>query len=273
VVVPAYQNRRFIARTLTSILEQTLSDFELIVADHASTDGTMAEVEPFLADSRLRTMTTSAGGGAERNWNNVTSQARGTYVKLVCGDDVIYPDSLAKQLHAFEQYPSAGIVAAKRDLIDPVDDLLVAGRGLGRMSGLVPGDTAVRTVVRAGANLLGEPACTLIRADLLRKVGGWSATYPYLIDQDTYMRVLAHADLVAVPEPLGAFRISDTQWSVQLASEQARQAAAVHRDVRARLPEAVSSWDARLGSLRALRMAWMRRAAYFAWRKRIGSTS
>lgn len=269
IVVPAYQNARFIERTLDSALAQTFTDFELIVADHSSTDGTWGIISRYAADDRVRLMRTDAGGGAERNWNRVTDEARGEYLKLLCGDDVLYPDCLARQVRALDDNPTAVIAANRRDLIDPNDSMLLKGRGLRGVRGLVPGTEAIRAIVRAGTNLLGEPPCVMIRADALRKVGGWSATYPYLIDQYTYMRVLEHGDLVALDDVQAAFRVSSTQWSVRLATEQGAQAAGVHRHFRDDLPAVISAWDERLGTLRAYRTAWARRTAYFVWRKRI----
>lgn len=270
IVVPAYQNVRFIERTIDSALAQTFTDFELIIADHSSTDGTWDAISRYLSDPRVRLLRTEAGGGAERNWNRVTDEARGEYIKLLCGDDVIYPTCLAQQVAALDENPTAGIAANRRDLIDPDDGVLLAGRGLHGLAGLVDGREAIRSIVRAGTNLLGEPPCVMIRTALLRRVSGWSATYPYLIDQYTYMRVLEHGDLIAINDVQAAFRVSSTQWSVRLAAEQGAQARGVHRHFRKDLPAVVSAWDERLGTLRAYRTAWVRRTAYFIWRKRIG---
>ncbi|RLV47871.1 glycosyltransferase family 2 protein [Nocardioides mangrovicus] len=269
VVVPSYRNAPYIEETVRSVLDQAYPDLELVVADHASDDGTWERLQQFRGDPRVRLLRTPAGGGAERNWNAATDAARGTYVKLLCGDDLIAPDALAAQVAALEEHPTAGVAACSRDLVDVVGEVLLHGRGLGRMSGLVPGPLAIREIVRAGSNLLGEPGCVLLRADALRKIGGWDARYPYLIDQFTYLRVLEHVDLVALPRPQASFRISTTQWSVRLATEQARQARAVHRHFRADLPQTVSAADEVLGSLRALRTAWLRRAAYVVWRRRM----
>jgi glycosyltransferase involved in cell wall biosynthesis len=269
IVVPCYQNARFIERTIDSALAQTYSDFELVIADHGSTDGTWEIVQRYAADPRVRLMQTEAGGGAERNWNRVTEAARGEYIKLLCGDDLIYPECVTKQVEALQGNPSAGVCAVQRDLIDISDGVLLSGRGLMGLHGVQPGLIAIRAIVRAGTNLLGEPGCVLVKAEILRKVGCWSAAYPYLIDQYTYMRMLELTDLVVVEETQAAFRVSDTQWSVHLATEQGSQASAVHRHFREDLPEVISKWDERIGTLRAFRTAWARRTAYFVWRKRI----
>ena len=74
VVVPAFQNAPFIRATVASVLAQTYPDFELVIADHGSSDGTWEILQELAADPRVRLLRTSAGGGAVRNWNRVTER-------------------------------------------------------------------------------------------------------------------------------------------------------------------------------------------------------
>jgi glycosyltransferase involved in cell wall biosynthesis len=268
IVVPTYQNAPFIERTLESALGQTFEDIEICVSDHSSTDGTWSILQRYAADPRVTLERISSGGGAERNWNAVTARARGDFVKLLCGDDLLHADCVRRQVEALRANPSAVMAAVRRDLVDVYDRRLLRGRGLGSLRGLVPGHDAIRALVRSGTNLLGEPGCVLIRRQALEQVGGWSAAFPYLIDQCTYMRLLELGDLVAVDETLAAFRVSNAQWSVRLAAQQAAQARGAHRDVRSRLPHAVDRRDEWIGNVRALRTAWARRLAYVVWRIR-----
>ena len=87
-------------------------------------------------------------------------------------------------------------------------------------------------MVRAGSNIFGEPACVLLRRDLLELTGWWSDTYPYLLDEATYANLLFHGDVVAIRETLASFRLSATQWSVGLTKVQANQAANFHGNLR-----------------------------------------
>ena len=138
VVVPAYNNAEYIAETIESILRQTFTDFELIIADHSSTDETLSIIEEY-DDPRIRVLSTEAGGGAKRNWDRVTAEATGEFVKLVCGDDTIFPTSLEAQVTAFDSHPSAVLVASQRTLVDANGKTVIAARGLGGLSGLVSG--------------------------------------------------------------------------------------------------------------------------------------
>jgi glycosyltransferase involved in cell wall biosynthesis len=270
IVVPSYQNARFIERTMESALAQTYPGIELCVADHSSTDGTWELLQQYADRPGVRLARTPAGGGAPANWQAVTEMATGDYVKLLCGDDLIAATCVARQVEALEAHPDAVLAASRRELVDVHDEVLLAGRGLAGLGApVVPGNEAIRALVRAGTNLLGEPGCVLFRRSAMTGIGGWHSPYPYLIDQFTYMRLLEQGDLAVVPDTLASFRVSSTQWSVQLATEQARQAAGTHRYFHERHPDVVSSTDVRIGNLQALKTAWLRRLAYAAWRKRM----
>lgn len=262
VVVPAYNNGATISDTISSILNQSYRDFELIVADHGSSDDTWARLQEFADRPEVKLFTTEPGGGAVRNWNRVTDLASGEYIKLVCGDDLIYPDCIAEQVAALDRSPDAVLAASTRDVVDDRGRMLVRDRGLGGLSGVVPGDLAIRRSLRLGTNIFGEPACVLARREALVAAGGWDSRFPYLIDVATYGRILQTGALVAVPGPQACFRVSLDQWSVELAGDQATQAADYHRWLHEARPEVITSADVRVGNARARLLAMQRRALY-----------
>ena len=67
VVIPSFQNAAFIEATVESVLAQTFTDFELIVADHGSTDGTWERLARFADEDRVTLVQTPPGGGAPAN--------------------------------------------------------------------------------------------------------------------------------------------------------------------------------------------------------------
>ncbi len=270
VVVPSYNNALYIEATIHSILSQTYTDFELIVSDHSSTDDTWDRLQGLASDPRIRLMRVPRGGGAPANWAAVTAQARGEFIKLVCGDDILYPTSLAEQVAAFDQHPEAVLVASQRDIVDETGVPVVRGRGVQHLHGLVDGRQAVRRSVRAGTNVFGEPACVLMRRQVLIDSGGWDSRSPFLLDQATCSRVLMHGPMVAVRRPLAGFRISAAQWSVALSREQSEHARAFHRRISDEYEGLLSRSDVRIGDARATLMAFKRRATYIWLRRRMG---
>jgi glycosyltransferase involved in cell wall biosynthesis len=279
VVVPAFGNASYIRAAVASVLAQTYPDFELVIADHSSSDGTWEILQEFVADPRVRLLRTPAGGGAVRNWNRVTQEARGELVKLVCGDDLLAPEALAKQVATFDAHDiitggnirggEVVMVASSRDVVDASGRVVVRNHGLGGLSGRVPGRDAIRRSVLRGANIFGEPCCVLLRRSVLDSVGGWHGDPGYLIDQSTYCRVLLRGDLAVAPGTLAAFRVSSTQLSVALAREQARSVADMHRQVAELAPGLLSPRDLRIGNARAWLRAFQRRLVYLYLARRM----
>ncbi|MEI3866052.1 glycosyltransferase family 2 protein [Microbacterium sp. CCNWLW134] len=269
VVIPAFNNGRTIAETIESILDQQGVDFELIVADHSSGDDTRDIAEDYRHDPRVTILETPGGGGAARNWNRVTAAATGEYIKLVCGDDLLRPGVLARQVEILRS-SGAVLTACKRDIIDVRGGVLKRGWGLRGIERSLPGSIAVRKAVIAGSNLFGEPASVMMRRALLADVGGWFSEFPYLIDQATYSRVLLEGDFAPDPQIGATFRMSTTQWSVALTNDQARQARGFHEWLRRDRPDIISRADLLRGNANATMMAHARRASYWLLKKRMG---
>jgi len=268
VVIPAYNNGAVIAETLRSVLDQQDIDFELIVADHSSTDDTRAVVESFLDDPRVTLLDTPTGGGAPRNWNRVTDAARGELIKLVCGDDVLLPGTLARQARILTT-TDAVLTACRRNIIDANGKILFSGWGLRGLQRSMTGAEAIRRATRAGSNLFGEPASVMMRTESLRDAGSWMDTFPYLIDQASYSRVLMTGNFEPDPEVGATFRMSATQWSVALVKEQSSQAQGFHRWLHDTYPESVKASDVAIGNARAALMARARRLSYKVLERRM----
>lgn len=269
VVMPTYNNAPFVEAAVRSILDQDFDDFELVIADHSSTDGTAERLEQFRSDSRVRLLVTEAGGGAERNFNRVTAEATGRYLKMVCGDDLLKPGVLARQVALLETNPNAVLTACPREIIDARGATIFSRRGLAGLEAPVSGSDAIRAVVRAGSNLFGEPGSVMMRRDVLAREQNWFFEYPYLVDQATYCRVLLHGDFVPDTTVGAVFRMNGGQWSVALRSHQAEQVKGFHRWLAERYPDIVSPADEKVGNRNAAFMALKRQAAYIVLRNRM----
>lgn len=269
VVVPTFNNVDFVEDTIESVLAQTWTDFEVVIADHSSTDGTWEAVQRFSGDARIRLLRTPAGGGAPANWKRVTDAATGTFVKLVCGDDLIDPDCLAEQVMVMRSNPGVVLVSCRRTLIDANGNPITSARGLAGLVGRVPGRTAARRAVTVGSNIFGEPACVLLRRNALEAAGGWAQSEPYVIDQQTFCNVLMSGDFYAIDRSLASFRLSASQWSVDLAAEQSKQVVAFHHRLAADQPGLLSRVDLLHGDTRARAMAYVRRFAYLWFGRRM----
>ena len=269
IVIPAYNNAAYLAETIDSVLAQTYPNLEVVIADHASSDETLMIMRRYEIDERVTLLETPAGGGALRNWNRVSQAAKGEYLKLVCGDDLLDPGIVAAQVAALAGAHGAVLAASARDIVDANGRPVMTGRGLPGLLGRHRGVDAIRTTVRQGTNVFGEPGCVLMRRDQLEAVGWWDSRWPYLIDEATYAKVLLRGDFVGVPGSLAGFRISDSQWSVRLAKQQAEQAIGFHRWLHEQRPDVIGRATLAVGNARARLMATLRRFAYLYLARRM----
>jgi len=213
VCVPVYNCQQFIAQTISSILAQTYTNFELVIVDDKSTDSTLDVIQRF-DDPRIRLLQNENNLGYEGNYNKAILASRGKYVKLLSADDLAYPDCISKQVAILEdpRYVGVQLVTSHRDVIDPDGKkLLVRKCPLG--PGVVAGRTAIKRCVRGGTNLIGEQSVTLIRKDILEKSGLFSEKNRYVIDLDLFARILQFGDLFVIPESLSAFRLNTISMS------------------------------------------------------------
>lgn len=216
VTIPMYNNERYIAETIGSVLAQTMDDFELLVYDDHSTDNSL-EIARSFSDPRVTVFASERNLGPEGNWNRAIGDARGRYVKLLCADDLLFPECLEKQVAAFELAGAEGVslVSSQRTIIDPEGKVLIKKVNFIDGGLKTPAET-VRKMVRLGTNIIGEPVCGLYPAELIASTSGYSARIPYTIDLDFWMQLLRLGNLWMIDEPLCAFRISNLSWSSRI---------------------------------------------------------
>lgn len=123
--LPVYNGERFLARALDGFLAQTYADFELIVSDNASTDGTGDIARAYAArDARIRYHRNEHNIGLAGNYNSVFAKARGAYFKWAPADDVCLPDYLTRCVDVLDDDPSVVLVYPATQFIDMDDQPL-----------------------------------------------------------------------------------------------------------------------------------------------------
>ena len=167
VGLPVYNGERFLEFAIGSLLGQTCGDFELIISDNASTDGTEAICRRYASlDSRVRYYRSERNRGAAWNHNRVVELARAPYFKWAAHDDICAPSFLERCADVLDREPSAILCYAQTVLIDEAGQPL--GLGANRC---VPGspDPFLRFRTLMETLALSDPMYGIIRADVLRQ--------------------------------------------------------------------------------------------------------
>lgn len=223
VVVPVFNGIPHLHDLTDSLLAQTYPNLEIVFSEGGSTDDSPAYLAT-IDDPRVRIITAPPGTGAAGNWTAASEAATGEFVKLVCQDDLLRPDAIAKQVDDLTRHPEAAMAVAQRDVIDAKGNLLYSRRGCsGLKAGVMHGPDVMRAAYLTGTNVLGEPLAVLFRREALFEALPWVDTDPFMLDLDLYARVARTSEVAVRKEAIGSFRVSTSSWSTRLVGEQVRQ--------------------------------------------------
>lgn len=119
IIVPVYNSGSLAAEAVHSVLEQTIDDWELLLVDDCSTDGTFGLLDPYVKrDSRIKTFRTAVNEGPARARNLAIEKASGRYMAFLDSDDLWRPEKLEAQLALLEQ-TRAPLVYSAYEILDP----------------------------------------------------------------------------------------------------------------------------------------------------------
>ena len=222
VCIPVYQGASTLAATLRSVLASERADFEVVVRDNGSTDGTSDVIAGF-DDPRIRHIRSEKTLPLPANWRATVGQARGELIKVLCADDLISPDCLASQAALLED-PTVALVACRRDFIDGNGDVLTRNAGLPGLLGRHGVSEVARVAVRFGINPVGEPACVMFRRRDYDAIGGFDGAIVFAMDIDAWLRILTRGDMIGQPEAHAAFRM----WTESFSNSHNRQQLGEH---------------------------------------------
>lgn len=196
--MPCWNRERFVADAIRSVLAQTFADFELIVVDDGSTDGTRDVVASF-TDSRLRCLHRDHRG-ISAAMNAGLAAARGRYLARLDSDDMWLPDMLATQVAVLEAHPEAGLVYSRAECTD------THWNPLGMTWGYplhFPGET-FRSMVYNDCTCNITIVC---RRECLERVGPYDETLATSEDLDMWLRVARHYPFAFTDRVLARVRL------------------------------------------------------------------
>jgi len=218
VCVPTYNGRDHLAECIGSIRSQTFTDFEVVVCDDQSSDGTLDLARQLAeGDERFRFIANPLRLGLVGNWNNCVNQARGEWIKFVFQDDTIAPSCLETLLAVCQRHGKPFGFCERGFIFEDGTPETLRGWFLGHKqrihadynaSPVITPEQAIRIAVQESShNLVGEPTVTLIKKSLFREIGGFDEALIQLCDSEFWCRVMINYGAAFVPESLAAFRI------------------------------------------------------------------
>lgn len=200
VIMPAFNAGRFLAPAIESVLNQSWTDFEFIIVDDASTDGTRERIEEFAArDPRIVNRPNVQNMGVTRTLNRAIELARADWIARMDADDLSLPQRFERQMAVVRANPDVGLVTCPFEVIDEQDRLIPGWRGICFQQELLP-------FFLLFYNRLNAHGQVLYSTQLVRSLGGYRERYLRSEATELWIRMVRAAPWAVVREPLYAWR-------------------------------------------------------------------
>ena len=201
VVMPVWNAAPYLRTALKSLSGQSFADYELIIIDDDSTDGTAAIVHDMAkSDPRVRVIRNQSRVGMGHVFNQGLFAAVGHYVARMDGDDVAHPERLARQVAFLDAHPGVVVVGAQLELID------ASGKLVGSRSYPVSDASLRRAMVRVSP--FAHPV-TMFRREVAVHLGGYDARYAPAEDLHLWVRLSSRGQMANLPDVLLRYRLHD----------------------------------------------------------------
>jgi glycosyltransferase involved in cell wall biosynthesis len=209
-----YNAERYLVEAVDSILAQTFGDFELILIDDGSTDGSPAILNKYAAtDPRVR-MIRRPNRGLTKSLNDCLQMARGEFFARMDADDVCMPNRFEHQINYMRAHPDVVLLGGAYDLID----------GSGRLLRHVTqpqDDAALQEICLSGRTPICHPSAMMRREPTLR-VGGYDEQFAVAQDLDLWLRLGEVGKMASLPQTLVKYRLHPKSISETKQGEQVK---------------------------------------------------
>ncbi|HEY9639960.1 MAG TPA: glycosyltransferase [Coleofasciculaceae cyanobacterium] len=203
VVMPVYNNARYLPAALDSILNQTFTNFRFLIVDDGSTDESLAILQAYAAkDARIQLIERShprENWGIARSLNQLLALADSEFIARMDADDICLADRFARQIAFLQQHPDVVCVGCCLDWIDE------KGRFVGHCP-MPEQDEEIQALLVGGISMLHHP-CTLFRREPVMQIGGYNESMMASSDLDLWLRLGEVGKLANLPETLFLYRL------------------------------------------------------------------
>jgi glycosyltransferase involved in cell wall biosynthesis len=251
IILPNYNYAGYLDRRIQSLLQQTRTDFELIILDDASTDSSREVIVRYAQDSRVSLHFFEENSGRTyARWSDGARMARGEYLLFAGADDDCEPGLLERLGDILDGHPNVGIAYCQSWVIDEKGERI--GSGLDFLEGekfaRVDKTRWMQDYIADGQeecgrylicqNTIPNASGALLRRSVYEAVGGLDVSLRLAADWLLFARMLARSDIAFVAEPLNSFRLhtqsvtANTRRSGLEAEENYRVVAEILQNVR-----------------------------------------
>ena len=249
VIIPTYNSAKYLLPAIDSILNQTYTDYEIIVIDDGSTDNTYEIIKPYLEQVRYIQQENQGVSAARNRGLNL---ARGELIAFLDADDLFLPHKLAEQVAVFDQQPDIGIVNSGFRIIKEDGEVVTDIERWKEIPDLTPEVWLLHKPVL--------PSAMMFRREWFDKVGGFDRRFFSCEDVEITLRMVINGcQAVWLPQVTVCYRRHDRSATWGNSVRQAKNAEEMqqHLFTQLDLPESMRSLERRSWFYHLVWLAWL----------------
>lgn len=214
IIMPVYNGEEFLELSINSVINQSFKDYEFIIINDASCDGTSRLLELYQGhESRIRVITNPQRLGVVKSLNIGLNHALGNLIARIDADDRWYSNKLQLQVDAFEQDPDLMLLGTQKRLVDGKGNEIVQRK----VFHYYDYPEVKRNIHKA--NIFNHSS-VVFRKKLLDEIGGYDERYKNSEDYELWLRICSTRKAMILPQTLVEYRLHSNSISSKRLREQ-----------------------------------------------------
>ena len=237
VLLAVYNGERYVKDATSSVLLQTFGDFELIIIDDGSSDGTPKILNSF-TDPRIVIVSNEKNEGLIKSLNKGIKMARGEYLARMDADDISHPQRFEKQINYMEANRGIGVLGTAVNHVDEKNKII---------STLIQPQAHESILWKMFFECAIIHPTVIARKEVIEMAGGYDVRFPHIEDTELWMRVADKTRFSNIPDVLHSHRlhkksIGSTKSSVQYESGLLLRKRFIASTIGVNMPPNVNKW-------------------------------
>jgi O-antigen biosynthesis protein len=237
VIMSVYNDEKNLRSSIESILKQSFKDFEFIIIDDGSTDGSSKIVDEYAKkDSRIVALH-QKNSGLTISLNRMIEASKGDFILRQDSDDYSAPERFSEQISFLEKHPDVMLLGTGAYIIDADGEVLLQTK-------VLSGSAAIRRAMISGNRFIH--GSTAIRKECLTDVGVYYKECVYSEDYDLFLRISERYDTDNLPGALYFYRINLNSLSFTKTETQIRESMIIRSGAKLRRKGLMSKWNSEI---------------------------
>ena len=218
IVLPVYNRKKYLAKAIDSVLQQTYQNWELIITDDNSSEDTKALLEEYAAISKVKIYYNTQNIGLFANLNQAIKRCDSEYITILCTDDFLLPHCLETNINAIQKYSEANLILSSTYSVNADGERLPDAKifyddYIAKETKILQPEQSVPLLLKFGS-INGNITAMFFTKSLYERIGDFRSDWRHAADWQWIYRVACCSPILISRVNVAVIRVHQEQLSV-----------------------------------------------------------